>query len=407
MKKSIALILFVFLFSMLPAQESMDSSKLDFHGYLSGMPSLLWSEDETDWQVLIHNRLNFDWFLSDHINSSIQFRNQFIAGEFVKENQVDNGFYKENYYLPLTFQQKFENQYMLSLSIDRVWLQYTYDKLEVKLGRQRINWGQTFVWNPNDLFNSYNFFDFDYPERPGADALRVQYYTSFTSSIDLAAKVDSAGNITTGGLFRFNRWNTDFQVLGAYFSQSNKLAFSPLIPPITWNDNDLVGGFGVSGAIHSLSIRSEMSYFHSLNANSDSTNQLLASLTLDYSFSNETYLMFEFFYNSNVQLSGNSLTNLSTGTQHVKTLAFTKYNAFGQVSYPLNPLVNTTFAGMYFFDENLMGFYAGPSIEVSMTDNLSLSAFFQFFAFRYENPLTQKEEWTKSYYAFLRLKWNF
>ena len=34
-------------------------------------------------------------------------------------------------------------------------------------GRQRINWGQTFVWNVNDVFNAYSYFDFDYKERPG------------------------------------------------------------------------------------------------------------------------------------------------------------------------------------------------------------------------------------------------
>ncbi len=407
MKRYIVFQLLIASFTILPAKEYNDPSKLDFHGYISGMPSLFWMEDSTAWQVLLHNRLNLDWYLSDRISGSIQFRNQLIGGEFVEAAQIDNGFKKENYYLPLTLHQKIGDAYLLSLSIDRAWLQYTYNKLEIKLGRQRINWGQTFVWNPNDLFNSYNFFDFDYPERPGADALRVQYYTGYTSSIDVAAKIDSTGNITAGGLFHFNQWNIDFQVMGGYFSQSNKLVFSSMIPPIEWDDKDLVGGLGFSGAINSLSIRGEISYFHSLKAGNDSTNQLLTSLTLDYSFSNQTYLMFEFFYNSNVQLPGTSFLNFYTGTQNVKTLTFTKYNAFGQVTYPVNPIINTTFAAMYFFDDNLMGVFAGPSVEISLTNNLSLATYFQFFAFKYENPFAQKKEWTKSNFAFLRIKWNF
>ena len=35
------------------------------------------------------------------------------------------------------------------------------------------------VWNPNDLFNAFSFVDFDYEERPGSDALRIQKYTGY------------------------------------------------------------------------------------------------------------------------------------------------------------------------------------------------------------------------------------
>ncbi len=406
MKKYLLIMLFIPFFQMGIAQESNKLSSLDFHGYLSGMPSLFWMEDSSAWQVLLHNRLNFDWYPSKRISGSIQFRNQLIAGEFVKITPIENGFNKEKYFLPLTFQYKFADQYLLSLGIDRAWLKYTYNQFEFIVGRQRINWGQTFVWNPNDLFNSYNFFDFDYEEKPGADAIRMQYYTSFTSSIDVAVKADSAGKITAGALFHFNKWNTDFQIMGGYFSQSNKLELDTF-PTIKWEDKDIVGGFGFSGAISNLSIRGEMSYFYSLNDDIFSKNLLLASLAMDYSFSNQTYLMFEFFYNSNVQLSGSSFLNFYGGTQSVKTLTVTKYNAFGQVSYPINPIINTTLAGMYFFDKDITGLFVGPSVDLSIGDNLSLAAFFQFFAFKYKNPMTLKSEWSKSNFAFLRLKWNF
>jgi len=408
--KRILLIHYIILnFSIVTAQNSATLSKLDFHGYLSGMPSLFWIEDSTAWQSIIHNRLNLDWYPSQRISGSIQFRNQLIAGEFVEATPVKNGFNKENYYLPLTFQQKFADQYLLSLSIDRAWLQYTHNKLEIKFGRQRINWGQTFVWNPNDLFNSRNFFDFDYPELPGVDAIRIQYYTGYTSSVDLAAKADDSGKITAGTLVHFNQWNTDFQVMAAFFNQSNKLEleFDTLSVSLEREDRDLVGGFGFSGAIRNLSVRGELSYFYSLETSNNSSNQLLSSLAFDYTFSDQTYLMFEFFYTNKVYLSGTSIMNMYTGTQNVKTLTYTKYNAFGQVTYPVNPILTTNLAAMYFYDENLLGFFVGPSIEISLADNLTLASFFQFFAFRYENPFSKKEEWTKSDFIFLRLKWNF
>ena len=408
--KKYLILLFLLLFSQIgTSQDNSRLSSIDFHGFISGMPSIFWMEDSSAWQVLLHNRLNFDWYPSERISGSVQFRNQLIAGEFVEITPIENGFNKENYFLPLTYQSKFSDQYLLSLSIDRIWIQYTYNNLEVKLGRQRINWGQTFVWNPNDLFNSYNFFDFDYVERPGADAIRVQYYTSFTSSIDLAAKIDSSGKVTAGALFHFSKWNTDFQILGGFFNQEKQLVFNldTLNLTINQEDKDLVGGLGFSGAINNLSIRGELSYFYSLLDNVDTKNLLLTSLVFDYAFPDQTSLMFEFFYNSNIQLPASSFLSFYGGTQNVKTLTFTKYNAFGQVSYPLNPIINTTLAGMYFFDKDLHGLFVGPSVDLSIGDNLSLAAFFQFFAFNYENPVTKKKEWSKSNFAFLRLKWNF
>ena len=51
--------------------------------------------------------------------------------------------------------------------IDRMLIQYSDEKWDITIGRQRINWGINNIWNPNDIFNAYNFLEFDYEERPG------------------------------------------------------------------------------------------------------------------------------------------------------------------------------------------------------------------------------------------------
>ena len=70
--------------------------------------------------------------------------------------------------------------------IDRLFVQWEKRNWNVRLGRQRINWGIQNYWNSHDLFNQINFFDFDYLERPGNNALRIQYYGTGTSSKELA-----------------------------------------------------------------------------------------------------------------------------------------------------------------------------------------------------------------------------
>ena len=78
-----------------------------------------------------------------------------------------------------------EQSFFLNTTIDRLWVDLNYGKFQARIGRQRINWGQTLVWNPNDIFNAYSFFDFDYIERPGSDAVRLQYYPGSSSALKL------------------------------------------------------------------------------------------------------------------------------------------------------------------------------------------------------------------------------
>ena len=77
---------------------------------------------------------------------------------------------------------------VLSVIADRFYYQFAAEKLELRLGRQRINWGINTTWNPNDIFNSYNIYDFDYEEREGSDAIRLKYFPNYQSSLDLAYK---------------------------------------------------------------------------------------------------------------------------------------------------------------------------------------------------------------------------
>ena len=92
-------------------------------------------------------------------------------------------------------------------------------------------------------------------------------------------------------------------------------------------------------------------------------------------------------------------------TLNVRSLAFTKYTFFAQISYPITPLFNATLASMYF--PNLKGFYAGPSITYSLKDNLDFSAFVQYFNAELNNNInvqTKRQEFTM---AFLKMKLNF
>lgn len=103
--------------------------------------------------------------------------------------------------------------------IDRALVSYRNGPWRVDVGRQRINWGRHTVWNPNDLFNAYNFFDFDYAERPGTDALRVRRLVGANdmNEVELAMRPGSeVREPLVAGLFRFNLNGVDGQILAAH-----------------------------------------------------------------------------------------------------------------------------------------------------------------------------------------------
>jgi hypothetical protein len=278
--------------------------------------------------------------------------------------------------------------YLLTTAIDRLWLQFTFGNLEIKAGRQRINWGQTFVWNPNDIFNSYSYFEVDYPERPGSDALRVQYYTGTASTVEVAAKLDSAARVTAAGYFRFNTLGFDIQMLGGIYQEE-----------------DLFLGAGWSGNLGSTAFRGELSYFRDMDHFRDTSGYFMAAVGFDYTFSNSLWIQLEGLYSAFAEeLDMTHFLQFYSGSLDVKNLAFTPWSFFTSLSYPFTPLINGGFAGIWF--PQWKGCYLGPNFDLSLNNNLDLSLILQYFSAKLEMPSGQEERQDNTF-AFLRFKWSF
>ena len=370
----------------LPAQDTIPHN-LHAGGYLTNMQSFMFQTWKGNWisDNLIHNRLNFKWQNnSNTFNTVLEVRNRFIWGESMKYLpgypdliESDAG------YIKLTKNISSGSSYLLNTRIDRLYFDYTFNKLQVRLGRQRINWGQCYTWNPNDLFNTYSFFDFDYVEKPGCDAVRLMYYPSTTSNLEFAIKADSGKRITTAFLYRFNKWNYDIQFLGGFY-----------------NGKDYVIGAGWSGSIQKASIRGEVSYFRPKTNFADTTGTFVLSLGSEYTFSNSLTLQGELLYNQLKKTTQNSFLDFYNMDLSAKQLSFTDLSLMIQISYPLTPLINGSISAMYF--PNIKGYFAGPSVTCSISDNIDFSFLAQSFGGKLINGVMQ-------YYhlVFLRLKWNF
>lgn len=382
--------LFLAVFIITGSAQSQDSP-FALNGYLSNMQSITFNDPSEDWIMdnLFHNRLNFHWYGGEHFTGSVQLRNRLMYGETIKSipGYVD-AIADDIGWLDLSFNILSGNSYVLNSSVDRVWLQYSTEGFVATAGRQRINWGQTFVWNVNDVFNAYSYFDFDYEERLGSDAVRLQFYPNYTSTIELAAKVDSSNRITAAGLYRFNVLSYDIQVLGGVMQEE-----------------DYFGGIGWSGNIGGAGFRGEGSYFHPMDNPKDTSGMFMFSIGLDYTFSNSLFLQAEYLYSSNPFNSVQGFIDFYAGALTVKQLAFTEHTVFASGSYPITPLFTASLAGMYF--PELKGYFIAPNLSYNVINNVDLGFFVQYFNAEAEDPLNGNTFRQQISFLFLRLKWSF
>ncbi len=369
------------------AQDEKKEKNYDISGYVKDLGIVMFGKINDDWLIngTIQNRINFKWYISDNFTSNVKIRNRFIYGEFVKNiPDYDKLINVENGFIDLSDNLINEKSFLLNSAIDRIWLDFTKGNLQIRAGRQRINWAQNFVWNPNDIFNTYSFFDFDYEEKPGSDAVRIQYYTSTTSSVEFAVKENKNNNITGAALYKFNKWSYDFQFIGGIL-----------------DDSDFVAATGWSGHIKDAAFRGEISYLHPKKNFDDTSGVFIASVSADYTFKNSLFIQFEALYNQNADnIDINSFDEFYYMPLSVKNISFTKYSLFGQISYPVTPLLKIAISGMYY--PLIHGFFIGPSIEYSLKTNLDLSLTSQNFKGEMAKGINE----TLSLF-FIRIKWSF
>jgi hypothetical protein len=99
-----------------------------------------------------------------------------------------------------------------------------------------------------------------------------------------------------------------------------------------------------------------------------------------------------------------SFLQFYSGALDVKNLAFTEWSIFGSLSYPFTPLINGSFASMWF--PEWKGVYLGPSFDFSLKNNLQLSLIFQYFSARFDLPQGGSDRQNNSF-VFLRFKESF
>ena len=384
-----------FLLISLPAfsQTENDSTapKTNFGGYIkylssaSGAPGL----DGILIDNLIHNRLNFAWYPHKKWTVKVELRNRLFYGNQLSlipnyGKLID----QYNGLVDLSVLWVNNDQFVLHSVVDRLNVEYSGGKTELRLGRQRINWGINTVWNPNDLFNAFNYLDFDYEERPGSDAARFTWYTGTLSSLDVAVAPDTQLNKSVMATrYRFNFKTYDFQFVAGYAR------------------GDVVAGLGWTGYIKDAGFKGEASYFIPTEASNDTSSALVASVALDRQFG-RVYLSLGGLFNGAAPPGAPDLAALSGQAGiaaqgvSVRSLFPSRWATVIVAQQQLSALSSGSIALIYSPNGDLL--IASPTVTLSIAQDWDLDLIGQtFFA-------TSQNTWGHlGTSAFLRLRYSY
>ncbi len=337
--------------------------RFSVRGYVRDMPILSLDKDfsESEFSNIFHNRLNLRFDATENIRLHVEGRNRLIYNEMLKDiPMVKDIFEEDDGLLDMSWVWLADGAWLGHSQIDRMYMNWSADGWRVRVGRQRINWGINLVSNPNDLFNTYSFFDFDYPERPGVDAIRIQHYLDHASQIQLAVSpAEDTKDMVAASMVNFQQWNYDVQTVAGYYR--NRLALG-----VGWAGN--IGGAGFKG---------EATWFYDLEETEGiDRGNVVAAVGFDYMFSTGTFGVFEMLYNGGYNRLPKEVFMI---TEPLKPddIMFSEYAVTLSADHMFNPILNGGMAVMVLPDVEAL--FLSPNINYSVITNLDLEVMAQIF----------------------------
>jgi len=347
------------------AWAQFSSDDVEISGYVQGMPVWINAdlpppiEGDSFWEYRLQNRLNLEWYLSSDLTFNWQMRTRLFAGDLVEDipfyaDAID----QDDGFTNLSWLIANQDKWLLHYIPDRLNLDWYSGDWRVTAGRQRGNWGINTITNPNDLFNLYSFYDFDYPERPGSDAVRIQYFLDWASRIELAYRpARDIKNSVAAMLYGFNTRGYDIQLITGYYQ------------------NRWAAGGGWAGSIRETGFKGELMFFTNLEDHpGEKSTNLIAAVSADHMLDNSFFLIVEALYNKN---GGRDDFLLLGEPLSADNPSFSRFQISAQGSYPFSPIWNGSLATIYYPDEEAL--FLSPSVTWSASQDIDINLFTQIF----------------------------
>lgn len=255
------------------------------------------------------------------------------------------------------------SDFELFQNLDRAFVTYSTDLVDIYVGRQPIAFGSARVLNPTDVLTSFTSIELNREERFGVDAVRVKLPAGTLSEIDMG--IVSGDNFSTRESAAFLR--SRFSVRAT--------DISPLLMVIKQN---VMLGFDIAGSVKGAGYWFESAYVFAniMDDHIPGQDYLRVSTGIDYSFSEDLYAYIEYHFNGAGTGDPERYRNLILGAEN--NIAYSegavylygKYYIVPGFSYAITPLLSST--GLAIFNIRDKSILLSPALEYSISDNASI-----------------------------------
>jgi len=366
--------------------QATENSPWAFRGYVKNLQQ--WQFSSLPNSLIsggfFHNRLMLKYTPDTLWTFDLELRNRLFYGEWVRfQPGFAAGLDRDNGLLDLAFVPVDRPALVGSVIADRLWAQWARGRWQVRVGRQRVNWGKALTWNPNDWFNAWNFLDFDYEERPGADALRVQLQTGGFSEFDLAVSpARHARNAVAALRYGGHFGRIDWQALAGVYR------------------NRLAAGLGWAADVGQAGVKGEISVFQPIDSTAGVTS-VSATAEVNMLFGGSWFCSGGLLINSNGFGGRANLFQLAQTNLAADNLMPGKLSFLASVSHPFTPLLQASLAAVYSPNGHLI--ILVPTMAWSVAENWDIDLTGQLFWL--ENNAGNLDNLGNG--IFLRVRWSF
>lgn len=292
------------------------------------------------------NRLRTQWDakLLKIFSAQIIWDHELILGNYIDSELFQSRqLQRDQPYGDLEYELYHGNNIFYGQNFYRAFGELKLDEVNLRIGRQKIDWGIMRVFSPGDLFHPLPIFDIEKSERVGATAAQLFLTPWEETKINVVYAFDQdpdrvrlASRVTrTIGHF-------DLSGFGGKFLR------------------DGIIGMDMTGDIFKAGIRGEFYY----NDADQGDNFIQAAAGLDYGFANTLYLAAEYFHNG--QGTNNPLMTplLIPSAAQIRSVY---KNFIGlQMKYDLTPLWTVSFLDI--IDINGGSTFLNPETSYSLKD---------------------------------------
>ncbi|HEC12374.1 MAG TPA: hypothetical protein ENI80_03850 [Acidiferrobacteraceae bacterium] len=273
-----ATVLGLFLGSFLQVAEAQIEVSGYYKNLLIGSRTLLLFPPTENYTADLNRlHLRFQGDLGKRASFDVQYENEIILGDylntqefiFVKEATSETYFNLENTYLDSS------NGYGRQ-SLYRAYVDLAFDKIDLRIGRQRIAWGSALFWSPVDILNPFSPTQLERERRVGVDAIVLDWSYGDLSRLSLVYAAHGESQRASTAV----RWRT------------NKKGFDWALTAGRLRDDDVIG-LDFSGQLGKVGLRGEIAR---TNSPVDGV-YTRAVLGADYTFPNTLSLNVELYYN--------------------------------------------------------------------------------------------------------------